>query len=179
MLGCPEHIQTVSFILESVPEIPVVVDPVLRSSSGLWLLEKSAVETYLTALAGRIRLITPNLEEASWITGRTVAGLQEMRNAARKIYQKYAMPSLIKGGHLSGQATDLLYDGKSFHVFKKDKIKGHVHGTGCYFSSSVLCFLVQGMALNEACRLAGKETKQAIQGAVQVGKGQKLMLLHF
>jgi hydroxymethylpyrimidine kinase/phosphomethylpyrimidine kinase len=179
MLGCQEHIHTVSSILDSRPDVPVVVDPVFRSSSGLWLLEKHAIGAYLTALAGRIQLITPNLEEASWITGRTVAGMHEMRNAARKIYQEYAIPSLIKGGHLSGQATDLLYDGQSFHVFKKEKVKAHVHGTGCFFSSSVLCLIVQGNSLDEACRLAGEDTKKAIQGAVQVGKGQKLMSLHF
>ncbi len=179
MLGCREHIHTVSTLLDSRPDIPVVVDPVFRSSSGLWLLEKQAVGSYLTALAGRIQLITPNLEEASWITGKTVDGLHAMRNAAREIYREYALPSLITGGHLSGHATDLLYDGQSFHIFKKEKVKENAHGTGCFFSSTVLCLLVQGNALHEACRLAGDHTKQAIQKAAEVGKGQKLISLRF
>ncbi len=179
MLGCGEHIHTVSTILDSKPDLPVVVDPVFRSSSGLWLMEKTAIGSYLTTLAGRICLITPNLEEASWITGKTVDGLQAMRNAAREIYRDYALPSLITGGHLSGQATDLLYDGQRFHIFNKEKLKAHVHGTGCFFSSTVLCLLVQGKALHEACSLAGEYTKQAIQGALEIGKGQKLIFLHF
>lgn len=176
MLGCREHIRTVTGILERSADIPAVIDPVLRSSSGTWLLGQDAVGDYMAALAGRITLLTPNLAEASWITGSEVSGLEDMHAAARQIYQDHRIPSLIKGGHLAGDAADLLYDGSSFHVFEKEKVPGNVHGTGCFFSSSVLCLLVQGQTLGDACRLAGDQTLEAIRSAVPVGKGQRLIL---
>jgi hydroxymethylpyrimidine/phosphomethylpyrimidine kinase len=176
MLGCREHIRSVTGILERSARVPVVIDPVLRSSSGTWLFERDAVDDYMAALAGRITLLTPNLAEASWITGSDLSCLEDMHAAARKIYQDYGIPSLIKGGHLAGDAVDLLFDGSSFQVFEKEKIPGNVHGTGCFFSSSVLCLLVQGHPLGEACRLAGDRTLEAIRGAVPVGKGHRLIL---
>lgn len=176
MLGCREHIRSVTGILERSARVPVVIDPVLRSSSGTWLFERDAVDDYMAALAGRITLLTPNLEEASWITGSDLSCLEDMHAAARKIYQDYGIPSLIKGGHLAGDAVDLLFDGSSIQVFEKEKIPGNVHGTGCFFSSSVLCLLVQGHPLGEACRLAGDRTLEAIRGAVPVGKGHRLIL---
>ena len=176
MLGCREHIRSVTGILERSARVPVVIDPVLRSSSGTWLLERDAVDEYMAALAGRVTLLTPNLAEASWITGSEVSRLEDMQAAARQIYQEHRIPSLIKGGHLAGAAVDLFYDGSAFQVFEKERIPGNVHGTGCYFSSSVLCLLVQGHPLGEACRLAGDRTLEAIRGAVPVGKGHRLIL---
>jgi len=176
MLGCREHIRSVTGILEGSPGVPVIIDPVLRSSSGKWLLERDAVDDYMAALAGSISLLTPNLAEASWITGTDVSCLEEMHAAARQIYQEHRIPCLIKGGHLEGGAPDLLYDGSSFQVFDKEKIPGNVHGTGCFFSSSVLCLLVLGHSLAEACRLAGNQTREAIRSAVPVGKGRRLIL---
>ena len=132
---------------------------------------------YMKTLSGRITLLTPNLDEASLITGSEVSNLEDMRAAARQIYQDYHIPCLIKGGHLTGNAVDILFDGRSYHMFERERADGNVHGTGCFLSSLILCFLVQGRPLIEACRLAGDKTKEAILRAVPVGKGQRLILV--
>jgi hydroxymethylpyrimidine/phosphomethylpyrimidine kinase len=177
MLGCREHISTIASVLETRASLPAVIDPVLRSSSGTWLLEPDAVNDYMGTLAGRITLLTPNLEEAASITGSEVSGLDDMHAAARQIYQDYGIPSLVKGGHLTGVIVDVLFDGSAYHVFERERTEGNVHGTGCFLSSSILCFLVQGRSLADACRLAGDLTREAIRKAVPVGKGQRLISL--
>lgn len=177
MLGCREHISTIASVLETSASLPAVIDPVLRSSSGTWLLEPDAVNDYMGTLAGRITLLTPNLEEAALITGSDVSGLDDMHAAARQIYQDYRIPSLVKGGHLTGVVVDVLFDGSAYHIFERERAEGNVHGTGCFLSSSILCFLAQGRSLADACRLAGDLTREAIRKAGPVGKGQRLISL--
>jgi len=176
VLGSREHISTVARIMEQESDLPIVVDPVLRSTSGAWLLEKEALAEYLAVLAGNIRLLTPNLDEAAWIAGMPVATLPQMRAAAGKIFLDYRIPCCITGGHLPDRAVDLLYDGRDFYAFEKEQLTYRVHGTGCFFSSTVLCLLVDGCSLPEACRQAGEKTLQAIRKSVEVGKGQRLIL---
>jgi hydroxymethylpyrimidine/phosphomethylpyrimidine kinase len=175
MLGCREHFSTLEAVLEPGEALPAVVDPVLRSSSGAWLLEPDAVAAYMETLSGRISLLTPNLAEASMISGSDVSSLEDMREAAQQIYQEYRFPTLIKGGHLTGDPVDVLFDGRSHHLFSKERTRGRVHGTGCFLSASILCLLVQGCSLNEACRHAGERTLEAIRGAVPVGKGRRII----
>ena len=174
MLGCREHIATVSAILDSLSGLPVVVDPVIRSSSGAWLLDRAALPDYLSVLAGRITLLTPNLDEASWLTGSDVRTVQEMRAAAAALYRDHRIPALIKGGHLKTSAADVLFDGRGEHVFEKTRIGIRVHGTGCFLSSSILCLLIKRLSLPDACRRAGELAAQAIRDADAVGKGQRL-----
>jgi hydroxymethylpyrimidine/phosphomethylpyrimidine kinase len=174
MLGCREHIATVSSILERHSDQPVVVDPVIQSSSGAWLLDTDALPEYLNALAGRITLLTPNLSETAWLTGSDVCTTQEMHDAAHWLYRKYRIPTLIKGGHLNDSASDILFDGRRNYVFEKARIEAQVHGTGCFLSSTILCLLVKGVPLPDACRKAGDLAAQAIRNADPVGKGQRL-----
>jgi hydroxymethylpyrimidine/phosphomethylpyrimidine kinase len=176
MLGSRDHISNVARILEQESGLPIVVDPVLRSSSGTRLLEKEALPEYMAVLAGKIRLLTPNLDEAAEIAGMPVDTLPRMRAAAGKISHDYGIPCCITGGHLLDRAVDMLYDGQAFHVFEKEKLIDRVHGTGCFFSSTALCMLVHGLSLPEACRQAGRKTLQAIKKSRAVGKGQRLIL---
>jgi len=175
MIGCRENIKVVGRFLAKTKDIPRVVDTVFKSSSGAWLLEKKAIPFYLEEIRGKASLLTPNLEEASLLSGRKIENLEDMKEAARKIFLLSGIPCLIKGGHLEKEATDLLYDGHKFHFFENEKIKKNVHGTGCFLSSAILAFLAKGNSLKRACLLANQLTHQAIKSAVQIGRGQQII----
>ncbi len=172
MLGYRKNIPIVSRILTSHRRIPIVIDPVFQASSGLWLLEKGAIPFFLAHLKGKISVLTPNLREASLMTGQEVRSPADMKEAARKIVDLVEAPCFIKGGHLRRGATDLLYDGKRFYFFEKARIRKDVHGTGCFLSASLLCFLVKGYPLPKACELASAFTHAAIQKASPLGQGK-------
>jgi hydroxymethylpyrimidine/phosphomethylpyrimidine kinase len=171
MLGSRKHIPVLERILKDRKGIPVVVDPVFRSSSGCWLLEREAVPSFLARIRGHLSILTPNLEESSIILDGRVRNLGEMKEAAQNISGLIDAACVVKGGHLKEKAADVLYDGRRIHIFAHPKIPKKVHGTGCFFSSSLLCFLVKGHSLAKACELAAEVTHRAIQGAVRVGKG--------
>lgn len=177
MVGSQKNIQIIATILANNSKIPKVIDPVFKSSSGTWLLEKEAIPSYISKIKGKASLLTPNLEEALMISGIRIRTSEDMKKAAEKIFQISTIPCLIKGGDLDRQKLDLLYDGKKFHSFKKDKIEKKVHGTGCFFSSSLLAYLVKGNSLEKACFLANKLTHKAIKAAARIGRGQ--YIIHF
>jgi hydroxymethylpyrimidine/phosphomethylpyrimidine kinase len=177
MVGCGENIPIIKDILRDNLAVPRVVDPVLKSSSGTWLIEREAIPEYISGLKGNASLLTPNREEASLLSGMKVNTEEEMKKAAEKIYSLSSIPCLITGGDLSKKSANLLYDGKSFHLFKKEKIKKKVHGTGCCLSSSLLAYLVNSNSLEKACHLATEFTHRAIQNALQVGRGQHILPL--
>jgi len=175
MLGCRQNIPVLGRILIQQPDIPVVVDPVFRSSSGRWLLEKEAVPSYLSRIRGRISILTPNLPEAALISGLRLRSQEDMKEAARHIAERISAPCLVKGGHLAQRITDVLYDGRRFYLFPRKKVPGDIHGTGCFLASSLLSYLVMGKPLEEACALASEFTGAAIRRAVRLGKGQKVL----
>jgi len=171
MIGCRKNLPVLSAILAENSDIPVVVDPIFRSTSGAWLLEKKAIPSFVSKIRGRISVLTPNLLEAGLISGRRVGNLEEMKEAARIISDHIGSPCYIKGGHLEKKAVDLLFDGKSIHLFEKEKIRKNVHGTGCFLSASLLCCLAEGHPLAKACELASGLVHEGIKTAVRVGKG--------
>jgi len=175
MLGSGKNIPVIKQILADNPKIPRVVDPVFKSSSGTWLLEPESIPGYILEIRGKASLLTPNLEEASLISGKKIATEEDMRTAAREIYSLGRIPCLIKGGHFPNQNLNLLYDGKGFHLFKKEKLKKRVHGTGCFLSSSLLAYMARGASLEKACRLALELVHKAIEDAEAYGRGQLLI----
>jgi len=178
MVGCEDNIQVIGKILSSHINIPRVVDPVFRSSSGTWLLKKKHIQGYISAIGGKASLLTPNLEEAQLISGIKIKNLEAMKEAAEKIYSQTRVPCFIKGADFKSKIMDLLYDGKEYYTFENKKIKKKVHGTGCFLSSSILGFLAKGHPLKKACLLASQFTHQAMQKAVRLGNGQHVILFH-
>jgi hydroxymethylpyrimidine/phosphomethylpyrimidine kinase len=174
MLGGCANLPALSRILVRHPGIPVVVDPIVRSSSGRWLLEKRAIPSFLTRIKGKISLLTPNLQEASILSGRRPRNPEEMKEAARRIADRIAAPCLVKGGHLAGPLADVLYDGRRFFMFRHKKQPLDVHGSGCFLSSSLLGYLVRGHPLAEACGRAVEFTQGALRRAVRLGRGRKV-----
>lgn len=179
MVGCGENIDVIKKILLHNANIPKVVDPVFRSTSGKWLLEKQSIHRYIEAISGKASVLTPNIDEASLIARKKVKNIEDMREAAKIISTLSKVPCLIKGGQLPGQTVDILFDGDRFHFFKKNKIKKRVHGTGCFLSSSLLSYLVMGKSLEKACLFATELTHTAIRKSIRVGKGQHIFSFPF
>jgi hydroxymethylpyrimidine kinase/phosphomethylpyrimidine kinase len=166
MLATGANLRAAARILEKQAGRPRIVDPVLRSSSGALLLERRAWPRLLDAFAGRADLITPNLDEAGALTGRSVRTVADMKSAAEEIHRRSGLACLLKGGHLEAQATDILYDGREHTAFAHPRLERRVHGTGCFLSAAILAYLADGRPLKEACGLGIFRTGQAIRAAV-------------
>ena len=171
MLATSANLGAVARILGKNELLPRVIDPILRSSSGMRLLDKKAWPRFLDAVAGRADLITPNLSEAAVLAGRPVRNVAEMKAAAQKIHLRSGIPCLLKGGHLERQAIDILFDGKDFTAFAHPKQPRNVRGTGCFLSSAILSYLAEERPLKEACALGIFRVGRAIRSAVPAGQG--------
>lgn len=142
----------------------VVVDPILHSSTGTPLLEARAFSFYRQQLLPLATVITPNIPEASTIAGMQVASLETMRRAAQVIHSdamklradiKRPLAVVVKGGHLEGDAIDVLYDGEEYHSFPAPRVGGRIpRGTGCRFSSAIAAHLAKGEGLVAAVNRA-------------------------
>jgi hydroxymethylpyrimidine/phosphomethylpyrimidine kinase len=173
MLGSRANMRAVAGILAHHPDVPRVVDPVFRSSSGAALLDPAGIDSFLSVLRGHAALITPNLDEASALTGVPVRDVGRMKAAAFGIFEASGIPCLVKGGRLRGRVVDVLYDGHEHSLFIHAVLKEGVHGTGCCLSSAALGYLARGHDLVEACRLAIEFVHDARKQAVRKGRGRR------
>jgi hydroxymethylpyrimidine/phosphomethylpyrimidine kinase len=175
MIGSRENLGFVARVLAANRGRPRVVDPVMRATSGAWLLEKDARAEFLSSVRGRATVLTPNLREASHLARLRVRSGEDMRAAARRIFEESAVPCLIKGGHLDGPPHDLLYDGRRFREYRHPRLKDDVHGTGCFLSAALLVFLADGYPLHRACGLGIGLTLRAIRGSRRPGRGRRVI----
>ena len=175
MLGTAANLAAAARILAGNPAVPRVVDPVLRSSSGALLLEKKAWPRILPLLRGRASLLTPNLDEASALSGFRVRTVEDMQAAARSIQRTCLVPCLVKGGHLEGRPVDILFDGRTIRAFDHPRMRRDVHGTGCFLSSCILVFLARRRPLEEACARGIEWTSRALRAAAPAPEGRRLM----
>ncbi len=174
MLGCGENINPLIRILSDNPGIPIIIDPVFKSSAGDWLFEKKSIPIYMRKLRGKASLLTPNLEEAESISGINIEGVPDAEKAAQEIFKQTQTPCLLKGGHLQKENIDILYDGNKFYTYKNRRLRKKIHGTGCFLSSVLLCFIVGGLPLDRACSLGIQTTQRAMKKAIRIGSGQAL-----
>jgi hydroxymethylpyrimidine/phosphomethylpyrimidine kinase len=148
-----------------------VVDPVMVAKGGHRLLDPAA-ETAYRDLFPLASLLTPNLAETSALLGREVYTLEAMRAAARDLVAAGARAVVVKGGHLSGDAVDVFFDGKDFEELSAPRVETrNTHGTGCTFSAAVAARLALGATLREAVRGAKEYLTEAILGSYSVGRG--------
>ncbi len=178
MIGSPENLAFIGRVLAGNGRLPRVIDPVLRSSSGARLLERTAVSRFLASIRGRASVITPNIAEAAVLSGRHIRGLDDARRAARAIFEATGVPCLIKGGHGQGPVVDLLYDGRTDKVFVHKRLTADVHGTGCFLSAALLAFLAGGRDLERACGLAIRLTVRAMRESIRPGRGRRIMAVN-
>ena len=144
------YVDALSDFLPEYPEIPVVVDPVLAAKNGVSLLNDKGLKKLIKSVFPKTTVITPNLDEASRITGEKVKTIREMEVCARALAATGPQAVVIKGGHLKGQPVDLLFDGSKCITWQRKRVDRIIHGTGCIFSSLLVSFLVHGYSIREA-----------------------------
>lgn len=171
MLFCGEIVAAVARMVEK-HSLMAVVDPVMIAKGGAPLLQQEAVEILRGELIPRTYLLTPNLPEAEALTGIAVRSEADMERAARRLREMGARNVLIKGGHLAGEAADLLLAGETLHRFTSPRIETrNTHGTGCTYSSAIATFLAQGEPLTVAVARAKQFIEEAIGTAIPLGSG--------
>jgi hydroxymethylpyrimidine/phosphomethylpyrimidine kinase len=172
MLANAEIVEVVARKIRQYGVRKVVVDPVMVAKSGDSLLREDAQAALINRLLPLSLVVTPNLPEASVLTGFKVTSLEGMKKAAHRIHELGAKHVVVKGGHLKGMAIDLLYDGRRFHEIESKRIETkNTHGTGCTFASAIATLLARGERVPEAVRKAKTFITLAIQSGLPLGKG--------
>ena len=171
MLASAELVETVADLLAGV-EAPVVVDPVGVSKHGDSLLAQEALDSVRTKLLPTATVVTPNLDEVLQLTGIHVTDETGMREAAAAVLAYGPRWALIKGGHLRGDAVDLLTDGDAEHWLRAPRYDNrHTHGTGCTLASALAAELAKGHGVPEAAAAAKDYVTGAIAGGFPLGGG--------
>ena len=153
----------------------VVLDPILKSSSGADLLDADGIKILLEQLIPLADVITPNVDEAAALTGLGVTNLDEMKAAAAKLHQMGSSAVVVTGGHLD-KAIDLLSfttkNGVEEEVFKAERQRSNsTHGTGCAFATALACHLALDRGIAEAALLAKTYVTAAIAAGHPLGRG--------
>ncbi|MFD2044201.1 bifunctional hydroxymethylpyrimidine kinase/phosphomethylpyrimidine kinase [Ornithinibacillus salinisoli] len=173
--GMIANTEMMEVILEKITTInaPYVMDPVMVATSGDALIHVDARSYLREHLLPLTTIVTPNIQEAEFITGNTIESLSDMQDAANQIVYKHgAGAALVKGGHLREEAVDILYDGNKIHTFTSERIHTkNTHGTGCTYSAAITAYLSQGIPLPKAVDKAKRYVTAAIKHALPLGKG--------
>lgn len=175
MMATAEITEVLCQIFSDYPHIPLIVDPVILSTSGHQLLEKRGIDILLSDFLQRFDLITPNLAEAALLSGMDdVCTLGDMKLAGEKILSLGARAVLIKGGHLPGDAlTDILMTPEAEYEFTGRKlVTRNTHGTGCTLASAIATGIGQGMPMESAVARSHRYVHKAIQQAPGLGGGK-------
>jgi hydroxymethylpyrimidine/phosphomethylpyrimidine kinase len=178
MLGSIEVADAVAGFLASSAFPNIVLDPILKSSSGADLLDPAGVEVLKTRLLPLADVVTPNIYEAAVLAGMPVEDLDGMRAAAGRLQELGARAVVVTGGHLP-EPVDLLCYGEMEREYPGRRIESRsTHGTGCAFATALACRLALGSGLTDAVGLAKQYVADAIASAVPIGRG-KGPLNHF
>ncbi len=176
MLATGEIVEAVAAQLDAYQVQNLVVDPLLISKNGVPLLDRAAWEFLKLKLIPLAKVITPNIFEASVLSGISIRTVDDMREAARLLFGLGPKSVVIKGGHLKGQPVDILYDGRRFVEFTAPRVKlGTVHGTGCAFSAALAAGLAHGLTLKKSVAGAKRSIVGSIKTSIKIGKGQRLI----
>jgi hydroxymethylpyrimidine kinase/phosphomethylpyrimidine kinase len=183
MLFSAEIIRVVADFFKNRKRPPLVVDPVMVSTSGAMLLKPAAIKILKERLLPLATLVTPNLHEAGILTGCEPVSIEGLRAAARKIHARFGCAVLVKGGHLPGprrsgfvragerRAVDIFFDGRTELLLSAPFVKGvSPHGAGCTYSAAVAAALAAGHDLPHAVELAKRHITRAIAGSYRIGR---------
>jgi hydroxymethylpyrimidine/phosphomethylpyrimidine kinase len=182
MLGSGDVVEAVADFLKEAPRPNVVLDPIFKSSSGAPLLDDAAIAQLKRVLLPLATVITPNVYEATALTGLQVGNLAEMKAAASRLHELGARNVVVTGGDVTGErpekAIDLLSAEGTNGIFSQsefasDRVRSNsTHGTGCAFATALAANLGLGKQLYDAVVLAKAYVKKAIARAYPLGKGQ-------
>ena len=174
MLHAPDIVQVVADAIDRHQPGQVVLDPVMIATSGAVLIENEAVQALVQQLFHRVQLITPNLDEAGFLVGRSLKNEHDMEAAADQLLKLGARAVLLKGGHLSGDTVADLFVN---HLGQKWWIRGprihsqNTHGTGCTLSSAIAAHLALGESIELAIEKSHAYIRQALLAGAQVCTG--------
>ena len=173
MVSNSEIIEAIAEKLKFYSAKNIVLDPVMISTSGSKLISDEAIDVLVKKLMPLARVITPNLKEAEVLCGFKVENEEDMIKAAKEIAKDLNIAVLVKGGHLSEDAIDILYENGKITYFKSQRIDNpNTHGTGCTLSSAIACNLAKGTSLKESIRNAKKYLTGAIKAKLDIGYGR-------
>lgn len=173
MIATEEMMRLIGDYLKKYPDIPYVLDPVMVATSGDVLMEESSRAVIREVLIPKATLVTPNLKEASLLLDRSITTLEEMTQAAKDLVHVLgAGVAVVKGGHLTEEATDVFYDGSVVHYLTKERVKTkHTHGTGCTYSAVITAELAKGQSMLDAVSLGKAFIHAAIFYGIDLGRG--------
>ncbi len=175
--GNADTIRAIARVLDRLPDIPVVIDPVLRPTRGRRFLDDPAVAAWVDHLLPRADLITPNLPEAEALAGRTASGLEDLPDLAGALRARGAKAVLLKGGHAEDHAGlprmhDYVATPHAAGWISTPRVDTpHTHGTGCVLSAGITAFLAQGYPLPDAVVLGRALLYQGLSAAYPTGRG--------
>ena len=172
MLFTSEIMRSVARKIREYQLEKLVIDPVMVAKSGAMLIQEDAKQTLVKELLPIAFVITPNLHEAEVLTGMKIVSTDDMKDAARMLHRLGAKNVLVKGGHLDGDALDILYDGEHFCEFISERISTKdTHGTGCTLSAAIATGLAQGKSVVDAVQRAKEYVTTAIRFSLRIGGG--------
>lgn len=180
MLATAENVEVVATLIEALSLKNVVLDPILRASTGVDLLEEKGIELLKKKLFPLATVITPNIEEASRLTGVDVKDTRAMQEAAKALHDMGPKFVIVKGGHLdTPRPLDLLYDGSKHSVYDANRIATrNTHGLGDAFASVVAARLAIGERVEVGIDTAKKYIVKAMNHPFVIGKGKAGPLNH-
>jgi hydroxymethylpyrimidine/phosphomethylpyrimidine kinase len=171
MVSNPEIIMLIKRLLGEYGANKVVLDPVMVSKSGYYLLKEEAQDA-LKELIGSAYLVTPNIPEAEVLTGIKIEDEEDMKEAALRIRELGAQNVLVKGGHRCNDASDVLLSGEIFYILEGKRIQtNNTHGTGCTLSSAIASNLAKGMCIMDAVSASKRYITRAIEDSFSIGEG--------
>jgi len=174
-LATRDHLEAAREFIESLPRgTPVVLDPVLKATSGAELTGKEAAAG-IKDLLPLVTVVTPNMDEAGALTGRKVMGLEDMKRSAEELCLSGARAALVKGGHLKSGSKDVLFHRGMIKEWDNDRIPHEFHGTGCALSSAIAARMAGGAGAVEAVRKA-REYLRLCMSRARPGKGVAYIL---
>ncbi|MCM3270632.1 bifunctional hydroxymethylpyrimidine kinase/phosphomethylpyrimidine kinase [Paenibacillus elgii] len=172
MLSQPDCMEAVAGKLKQYAPVNIVLDPVMYAKNGCPLMNPDAIDTLIEKVIPFADLLTPNIPEAEKIAGMSIHNVEDMKKAAEAIYRMGCKNVLVKGGHASGSALDILFDGERFYTFDAPRIETkNTHGTGCTYSAAIASNLALGCSLQEAVHRAKEYITMAIRHSLAIGKG--------
>ncbi len=172
MLATGKILKTVTKMIRKYQIDKLVVDPVMVAKDGSFLIEEDARSSLIEELVPLALVITPNIPEAEVLSKTGISSIGDMKKAAEIISGSGVKNIVIKGGHLTGDAVDILYDGKNFYEFTSERIDTlDTHGTGCTYSAAIATELAKGESVFEAVKKAKEYITTAIRFSLRIGGG--------
>lgn len=176
MLFSSAIIETIADVLGNYRGIPLVIDPVFAATSGSQLIQDEAIESLTEFLFPLASLITPNIPEAEILLVEEIKTVQDLEFAGKKLFEKFRVPVLLKGGHLEEAAFDVLVERDGLKTFHADLIREvNNHGSGCTFAAAITASLSTGNPLTQAVSEAKEYITGALKHALSLNENTRIM----